>query len=62
MYGIGSTPATVLTVISDQSAAEIQTNALHAGTTYELKVQVMRSTTLGSFVVGQTKTTTYTVP
>lgn len=62
MYGIGSTPATVLTVISDQSAAEIQTDALHAGTTYELRVQAMRSTTLGSFVVGQTKTTTFTVP
>ena len=62
MVGIGSTPATVLTVISDQSAAEIATDALHAGTTYQLRVQAMRSTTLGSFVVGQTKTTTYTVP
>ncbi|HEU4862895.1 MAG TPA: hypothetical protein VFU44_03900 [Candidatus Limnocylindria bacterium] len=62
MYGIGSTPATVLTVISDQSAGELPTDALHAGTTYELRVQAMRSTPLGSFVVGQTETTTYTVP
>lgn len=62
MYGIGSTPTTVLTVISDQSASEIQTDALHTGTTYQMRVQAMRSTTLGSFVVGQTKTTTYTVP
>lgn len=62
LYGIGSTPATVLTVISDQSAAEITTDALHAATTYQLRVQAMRSTTLGSFVVGETKVTTYTVP
>ena len=62
MVGIGATPATVLTVVSDQAAAEIQTDALHSGTTYQLRVQAMRSTTLGSFVVGQTRTTTYTVP
>ena len=62
MYGIGATPSTVLTVISDQSSGEIQTDALHPGVTYQLRVQAMRSTTLGSFAVGQTETTTYTVP
>jgi hypothetical protein len=62
MYGINATPSIVLTVISDQASGEIQTDALHAGITYQLRVQAMRSTTLGSFVVGQTKTTTYTVP
>ena len=62
MYGVGATPATVLTVVSDQAAAEIHTDALHSGTTYQLRVQAMRSTTLGGFVVGETRTTTYTVP
>jgi hypothetical protein len=62
MYGIGGAPSTVLSVISDQSAGEVRTDALHPGVTYQLRVQAMRSTTLGSFVVGETKTTTYTVP
>jgi hypothetical protein len=62
LYGIDATPSTVLSVISDQSSGEVQTDALHSGITYRLRVQAMRSTTLGSFVVGQTRTTTYTVP
>lgn len=52
----------VLSVISDQETASMETDALHPGTTYQLGVQAVRATTLGSFVVGQTDTITYTVP
>lgn len=54
--------ASVLSVISDQSTASMETDALHPGTTYQLGVQAVRVTTLGSFVVGQTDTIIYTVP
>jgi len=54
--------ASVLTVISDQATASMETDALHPGTTYQLGVQVVRVTTLGSFVVGQTDAIIYTVP
>lgn len=52
----------VLSVISDQDTASLETDALHPGTTYQLGVQAVRATTLGSFMVAQTATITYTVP
>jgi hypothetical protein len=38
------------------------TDALHPGTTYAIRVQAMRTTTLESFVVGQTAVITHTPP
>ena len=51
-----------LTVVSDQSVASIETDALRAGTTYRLRVEAVRTSTLGSFVLGETDTVTFTVP
>lgn len=62
LYGTSWPPSTVLAVVSDQTAASQQTDALHAGSTYLLRVEAVRTTTLDSFVVGETETLTYTVP
>ena len=58
----GTTPASTLTVISDQSTTELETLGLHSGESYVIQVTVVRSTTLGSFLVGHTDIATYTVP
>lgn len=58
----GSTPSSTLTVISDQSTTELETQGLHSGTTYAIQVRAIRSTTLGSFLVARTEIATYTVP
>jgi hypothetical protein len=62
LFGTGASPTTVLAVISDQAATAFETDALHPGTTYVLRVRAVRATTLGSFVAGQTDVATYTVP
>jgi len=62
LYGVAGPPTTVLTIVSDQETGAIETDGLHADTTYQLRVQAVRDTTLGSFVVGQTDVVTYTVP
>lgn len=62
LFGTGVSPTTVLAVISDQGTTALETDALHPGTTYVLRVQAVRATTLGSFVAGQTAVATYTVP
>jgi hypothetical protein len=49
-------------VISDQDAHSAETDALHSGATYQLTVEAVRVTTLGSFVAGETSVATYTVP
>jgi len=51
-----------LSVVSDQAASSIETDALRSGATYELRVQAVRSTTLGSFILGETDTVIFTVP
>lgn len=61
-FGLGGSPTTVLAVLSDQATAELRTDALHPGTTYTLRVQAVRDTPLGSFVVGESQVATYTVP
>ena len=58
----GAPPSATLTVISIQSVTELDTPGLHAGETYEVRVDAVRTTTLGSFVVARTSTETYTVP
>jgi hypothetical protein len=57
----GATPDT-LTVVSDQAASSIETDALRSGVTYQLRVQAVRSTTLGSFILGETDPVLFTVP
>lgn len=61
LYGTGS-PTTVLAVVSDQATNHLDTDALEPGTTYQLRVQAVRVTTLGSFVLGQTDQLSYAVP
>jgi hypothetical protein len=62
MYGTGALPNTLLAVVSGQASTELLTDALHAGTTYALRVQAVRVTTLGSFVVAESDVATYMVP
>jgi hypothetical protein len=62
LFGIGSSPTTELRVISDQQADSTETDALHSGATYQLRVEAVRVTTLGSFAAGETSVATYTVP
>ena len=62
LYGTGTSPTTMLAVVSDQGSTALETDALHPGTAYVLRVQAVRATTLGSFVAGQTTVTPYTVP
>ena len=62
LYGIGSSPTTLLAVVSDQATTVLETDALHPGTPYVLRVQAVRDTTLGSFVAAQSTVTPYTVP
>jgi hypothetical protein len=58
----GTTPTSTLTVLSDQSTTELETLGLHPGESYAIQVTVMRSTTLGSFLVARSEVATYTVP
>jgi hypothetical protein len=62
LFGIGVAPSVELSVISDQDIVSVETAALHAGTTYQLRVEAVRTTTLGGFVTGQTAVASYTVP
>jgi hypothetical protein len=55
-------PLTTLVVVSDQSVGTLDTRALEAGVTYELRVDVVRTSTLGSFVLGETDQLTLTPP
>jgi hypothetical protein len=62
-YGtFGGTPTTVLAVVSGRETTELLTDALHAGTTYQVRVQAIRTTTLGSFVAGETEIASYVTP
>jgi hypothetical protein len=62
LFGIGVTPRTELSVVSEMDTLSITTSALHPGTTYQLRVEAVRTTTLGGFVTGQTAVASYTVP
>ena len=61
-YSTGGTPSTVLAIVSGRDTTELLTDALHAGTGYQLRVQAVRATTLGAFVVGETEVAGYLVP
>ncbi|MGQ0609214.1 MAG: hypothetical protein ACT4OQ_12230, partial [Chloroflexota bacterium] len=58
----GGTPSTLLTVITAQSTTELETRALHAGETYAVQVEAVRTATLGGFVVARSETATYAMP
>ena len=58
----GSAPSSTLSVISSQDVTEHETVGLHPGETYAVRVDAVRTTTLGSFTVASTETATYTVP
>ena len=58
----GGEPLDTLTVVSDRATGTVETDALQSGTTYQLRVQAVRTTTLGSIVLGETDTVTLTVP
>jgi hypothetical protein len=62
LYGTGGFASTVLTTISEPGRTELETGALHPGTWYTLRVQAVRTTTLGHFVVGETEPVGYLVP
>lgn len=62
LFGVGRPPGVVLSEVSDPDEVAIETDALHAGTTYQLRVDAVRVTTLGSFVAGRSQTVFYTVP
>lgn len=58
----GGPPSTVLTSQVDQGTTELVTRGLHPGQTYAVRVEAVRTTTLGGFVVARTETVIYTAP
>ena len=62
MFGVGRPPSVVLSERSDPDAVSIETDALHSGTTYQLRVDAVRVTPLGSFVSARSQTVFYAVP
>jgi hypothetical protein len=61
LYGTGIAN-TVLGTVSEQATDSLFSGSLHAGTTYAIRVEAVRTTTLGSFVLGTSATAVYTVP
>ena len=61
LHGTG-VPGTLLSTVTDPAATELETAALHPGTTYVLRVQAVHTTTLGHFVLGESEVLTFTVP
>jgi len=62
LYGTAGVASTLLTSISAQATTELETDALHSGSTYAVRVQAVRGTTLGTFVVGETDALLFTAP
>jgi hypothetical protein len=62
LFGTGGAASTVLAVVSGQSTTQTETDALHPDTAYVLRVQAVRATTLGSFVVAESSLASYTAP
>lgn len=50
------------TVVTNQAASSIETDALRPGVSYQFGVQAVRSTTLGGFVLGETEIVAFTAP
>ncbi len=62
MVGTGTAPGEVLSEVSDPRVTSVETDALHSGATYQLRIDAVRATTLGSFVAARSDTVLYTVP
>jgi hypothetical protein len=62
LAGSGGAPLDTFSVVSDQAASSMVTDALRPGVTYQFRVQALRSTTLGSFVLGETAIVMFTAP
>lgn len=62
LYGSGPVPTSLLGTVSGQARTELVTGALHPGTSYAFRVQAVRTTTMGAFVVGETDVRVYAVP
>lgn len=62
LAGSGGAALDTLAIVSDQSTGSLETDALRSGTTYQLGVQAVRTTTLGSFILGETDVVSFTVP
>lgn len=60
LYGASDPPTTLLATVSDRRVTTLETDALHAGTTYVLRVEAIRTTALGSFVVARSELVSYT--
>ncbi len=60
LYGAADPPTTLLATVSDRRTTRLETDALRAGTTYVLRVEAIRTTALGSFVVARSDPVTYT--
>lgn len=60
LYGSGDQPATLLATVSDQETSSLETDALLPRTTHALRVEAIRATALGSFVVGRSEVSSYT--
>jgi len=58
----GTVPATTLSVVSIQGTSHLESVTLQRGEAYAVRVEAIRSTTLGSFVVGRSRVATYAVP
>jgi hypothetical protein len=62
LQGTGGAAGTLLTTVTDLERTTLETRALHPGTTYVLRVQAVRTTTLGHFVVAESEPLTLSVP
>jgi hypothetical protein len=60
LYGVSDPPTTLLATVSERRTTRLETDALRAGTTYVLRVEAIRTTALGSFVVARSDPVTYT--
>lgn len=62
LHGTGGMAGTLLTTISDRDQTEVETRVLRAGLSYTLRVEAVRTTTLGHFVVGESEPLTLSLP
>ena len=58
MYGTADPPSTLLATVSGRQSASLATDALAAGAVYTLRVDAIRATPLGSFVVARSEVAT----
>ena len=62
LAGSGGASPDTFAVVTDQAASSVTTDALRPGVGYQFRVEAVRSTTLGSFVLGETEIVAFTAP